>query len=327
MLQPLWAAYAALEAARRRRAPLELDVPERRLILDAHGLIERVVTPERLASHRLVEEFMIAANVAAAETLTQHKTPLVFRVHEPPSQEKVRALADFLVTIGIDLPKGQVMKPQHFNRILERVAGTEEQHIVNEVVLRTQAQAIYSPDNLGHFGLNLRRYAHFTSPIRRYADLIVHRGLISALAQGEDGLSPQDIERIGETADIISAAERRAMAAERDTVDRMIAKHLAAEVGAVFAAKISGVTRAGLFVSLNDSGADGFVPMSSLDTDYFRHEESLRALVGARTGETFRLGDSVEVRLVEATPVAGGLRFAMVSSGRKGAPAGRRKRR
>ncbi len=327
VLQPLWAAYAALEAARRRRAPLELDVPERRLILDAHGLIERVVTPERLASHRLVEEFMIAANVAAAETLTQHKTPLVFRVHEPPSQEKVRALADFLVTIGIDLPKGQVMKPQHFNRILERVAGTEEQHIVNEVVLRTQAQAIYSPDNLGHFGLNLRRYAHFTSPIRRYADLIVHRGLISALAQGEDGLSPQDIERIGETADIISAAERRAMAAERDTVDRMIAKHLAAEVGAVFAAKISGVTRAGLFVSLNDSGADGFVPMSSLDTDYFRHEESLRALVGARTGETFRLGDSVEVRLVEATPVAGGLRFAMVSSGRKGAPAGRRKRR
>ena len=183
--------------------------------------------------------------------LTQHKTPLVYRVHEPPSQEKVRALADFLVTIGIDLPKGQVMKPQHFNRILERVAGTEEQHIVNEVVLRTQAQAIYSPDNLGHFGLNLRRYAHFTSPIRRYADLIVHRGLISALALGEDGLSPQDIERIGETADIISAAERRAMAAERDTVDRMIAKHLAAEVGAVFAAKISGVTRAGLFVSLN----------------------------------------------------------------------------
>ena len=271
---------------------------------------------------------MIQANVAAAETLTQHKTPLVFRVHEPPSQEKVRALAEFLDTIGIDLPKGQVMKPQHFNRILERVAGTEEQHIVNEVVLRTQAQAIYSPDNLGHFGLNLRRYAHFTSPIRRYADLIVHRGAHQrARPQGEDGLSPQDIERIGETADIISAAERRAMAAERDTVDRMIAKHLAAEVGAVFAAKISGVTRAGLFVSLNDSGADGFVPMSSLDTDYFLYEESLRALVGERTGETFRLGDSVEVRLVEATPVAGGLRFAMVSSGRKGAPAGRRKRR
>jgi ribonuclease R len=327
VLRPLWAAYAALEAARRRRSPLELDVPERRLILDAHGLIERVVTPERLASHRLVEEFMIAANVAAAETLTEHKMPLLFRIHEPPSQEKVRALADFLATIGIDLPKGQVMKPQHFNRILERAAGTDEQHIVNEVVLRTQAQAVYSPDNLGHFGLNLRRYAHFTSPIRRYADLIVHRALISALGLGDDGLSPQDIDRLGETADIISAAERRAMAAERDTVDRMIAKHLASEVGAVFAAKISGVTRAGLFVALNDSGADGFVPVASLDTDYFHHEESMRALVGARTGETFRLGDSVEVRLVEATPVAGGLRFAMVSAGRKGAAAGRKSRK
>src|SRR5690349_17381795 len=197
---------------------------------------------------------------------------------------------------------------------------------MNDVVLRTQAQAVYAPANLGHFGLNLHRYAHFTSPIRRYADLIVHRALISALGLGDDGLSPQDIDRLGETADIISAAERRAMAAERDTVDRMIAKHLASEVGAVFAAKISGVTRAGLFVSLNDSGADGFVPVASLETDYFHLEESMRALVGARTGETFRLGDSVEVRLVEATPVAGGLRFAMVSAGRKGAAPGRKGR-
>jgi ribonuclease R len=324
VLRPLWAAYGALETARHRRSPLELDVPERRLILDAHGLIERVVTPERLTSHRLIEEFMIAANVAAAETLTQAKMPLIFRIHEAPSQEKVRALADFLGTIGIALPKGQVMKPQHFNQILSRVAGTAEQHIVNEVVLRTQAQAIYSPDNLGHFGLNLRRYAHFTSPIRRYADLIVHRALISTLGLGSDGLSPPDIERIGETADIISAAERRAMAAERDTVDRMIAKHLASRIGAVFDAKISGVTRAGLFVSLNESGADGFVPVASLETDYFHHEEGLRALVGARTGETFRLGDSVEVRLVEATPVSGGLRFAMVSIGRKGIAPGRK---
>jgi len=324
VLRPLWAVYGALEAARHRRSPLELDVPERRLILDAHGLIERVVTPERLTAHRLIEEFMIAANVAAAETLTQHKMPLLFRIHESPSQEKVRALADFLATIGIALPKGQVMKPQHFNQILSRVTGTEEQHIVNEVVLRTQAQAIYSPDNLGHFGLNLRRYAHFTSPIRRYADLIVHRALISGLGLGNDGLSPQDIERIGETADIISAAERRAMAAERDTVDRMIAKHLASRVGAVFAAKISGVTRAGLFVALNESGADGFVPVASLETDYFHHEEALRALVGTRTGETFRLGDSVEVRLVEAAPVSGGLRFEMVSAGRKGTAPGRK---
>ncbi len=319
ILSPLWSAHDALMSARRRRQPLELDLPERKIVLDAHGLIERVVTPERLEAHKLIEEMMIQANVAAAETLEEKKSPLVYRVHEAPARDKVAALADFLSTVGLSLPKGQVMKPAHFNRILQQVSGRDDEQLVNEVVLRTQAQAIYSPDNAGHFGLNLRRYAHFTSPIRRYADLIVHRALISALDFGKDGLSEADIAQLHETAEIISSAERRAMAAERDTVDRLIAAHLKTSTGALFAGRIAGVTTAGLFVRLDETGADGFIPMSTLP-GRFVHDDVRHALVGTLSGETFQLGDRVEVRLVEVTPIAGGLRFEMVSEGRKGAP-------
>ncbi|MGE0211226.1 MAG: ribonuclease R [Parvibaculaceae bacterium] len=317
-LKPLWNAYNVLMAGRRRREPLELDIPERKLVLDAHGMIERVVTPERLDSHRLIEEFMIQANVAAAEALESKRSPVMYRVHEAPSREKLAALNDFLSTVGLTGPKGQVVKPSNFNRILAMVAGKENQHLVNEVVLRTQAQAVYSPENAGHFGLNLRRYAHFTSPIRRYADLLVHRALITAFGFGKDGLSAEDVEGISETADIISAAERRAMAAERDTVDRLIASHLKGQVGARFSARIGGVVGAGLFVKLDESGADGFVPVSTLGSDYYVLDSAQRALIGRDTGETYRLGDPVEVLLREATPVAGGLRFEMLSDGRKG---------
>jgi ribonuclease R len=324
VLRPLWAAYDVLVKGRKRREPLELDLPERKLILDAHGLIERVVSPERLDAHKLIEEFMIQANVAAAEELEKRKTPLIYRVHDRPAEEKVNALAEFLQTVNLSLPRGQVMKPKHFNQILAQVQGKDYQHLVNEVVLRTQAQAIYSPENKGHFGLSLLRYAHFTSPIRRYADLIVHRALISALGLGEDGLSPEDITRLEDTSQLISAAERRAMAAERETVDRLIAHHLAGQTGAVFPARIGGVVGAGLFVTLNESGADGFVPVTTLGSDYFVYDETRHALVGERTGETFQLGDRVEVRLVEAAPVSGGLRFEMVSEGRRGKPMPRR---
>ena len=203
--------------------------------------------------------------------------------------------------------------------------GKDYQHLVNEVVLRTQAQAVYSPDNKGHFGLSLRRYAHFTSPIRRYADLIVHRALISALGLGADGLSAEDIARLAETADIISDAERRAMAAERETVDRLIAAHLATQTGAVFRGRIGGVVGAGLFVTLDDSGADGFVPVTTLGTEYFVYDETRHALIGERSGETWQLGDRVEVRLVEATPVSGGMRFEVVSERRQGKPVPRRR--
>jgi ribonuclease R len=318
VLEPLWQAYGVLMKGRRKREPLELDIPERKLILDAHGMIERVVTPERLDAHKLVEEFMIQANVAAAETLESEHSPLIYRVHEAPAPEKIVSLADFLKTIGISAPKGQVMKPVHFNRILAQAAGKEYQHLVNEVVLRSQSQAVYSPENRGHFGLNLRRYAHFTSPIRRYADLIVHRALVSVHKWGGDGLSEWDMQNLAETAELISASERRAMAAERETVDRLVAAHLSEQTGTVFEARISGATRAGLFVALNESGADGFVPISSLGKDYFVYDEARRSLIGERSGETFRLGDPVRVKLVEATPVAGGMRFEMVSSGTPG---------
>ncbi len=324
VLKPLWQAYEVVLKGRNKREPLELDLPERKLILDAHGLIERVVTPDRLDAHKLIEEFMIQANVASAELLEARKVPLLYRVHAEPAPEKIKSLGEFLKTVGISLAQGQRMQPRHFNQILKQVEGKDYQHVVNEVVLRSQAQAVYDTDNIGHFGLKLRHYAHFTSPIRRYADLIVHRALITALDFGADGLSPQDIARMSDTAELVSGAERRAMAAERETVDRLIASHLASQVGARFPGRIGGVVAAGLFITLNDTGAEGFIPAGTLGSDYFVYDETRRALIGERTGETFQLGDPVDVRLVEAAPVSGGLRFEMLSGGRKGKPMSRR---
>jgi ribonuclease R len=324
VLKPLWAAYLILKKGRDAREPLELDLPERKLILDAHGLIERVDTPDRLDAHKLVEEFMIQANVAAAEDLENRKTPLLFRIHEQPTEEKVRALHAFLRTVDLALPLGQVMKPKHFNRLLEQAQNRDYQHLVNDVVLRTQAQAIYSPENKGHFGLSLRRYAHFTSPIRRYADLIVHRALVTTLGHDEDGLSADDIAKLDDTAAMISDAERRAMAAERETVDRLIAAHLATQTGATFKGRIGGVVSAGLFVKLDQSGADGFVPVSSLGREYFIFDKTRHALIGEKTGDTYQLGDRLEVKLVEATPVSGGMRFEVMSGPRGGKPLPRR---
>jgi ribonuclease R len=317
VLSPLYAAYHALKRARDARGPLDLELPERKIVLTAHSTVDRVVTPERLDAHRLIEEFMILANVAAAESLERARTPLIYRVHDEPSLEKVENLRTFLATLGIKLAKGGVLRPALFNRILAQVKGSEYEKLVNEVVLRSQAQAEYAAENYGHFGLALRRYAHFTSPIRRYADLIVHRALIRALDFGKDGLSEQaDVRALNEIAARISAAERRAMRAERETVDRLIAHFLADRVGATFEGHISGVTRAGLFIKLDDTGADGFAPAATLGNDYFRYEEAGHALVGQATGETYRLADRVTVRLVEAAPVAGALRFEVLSAGR-----------
>jgi ribonuclease R len=259
----------------------------------------------------LIEEFMIMANVAAAETLELAKQPLIYRVHEEPSKEKLLAFADYLRTIGIPFAKGQVMKPAVFNRILERARGTPHQEVINDVVLRTQAQAVYATENGGHFGLNLARYAHFTSPIRRYADLIVHRALIRARNFGDDGLSDAKIALLKGTADHISMTERRAMAAERDSVDRYVAAYMQDRVGAVFEGRITGVTRFGLFLRLADTGAEGLLPMRSLGTDFFRHDEKRHALVGERTQKTYRMGETLSVRLAEAAPLTGGLRFEL----------------
>jgi ribonuclease R len=320
VLKPLWKAYAALGKARDQRAPLELDLPERKIILDDQGMIERVIVPERLDAHRLIEEFMIQANVAAAEELEKRRTPLLYRVHEEPSKEKLRALADFIKTTGQNFTLGQVLQTRHFNRLLADAKGQDHERALHDVVLRTQAQAVYLPTNAGHFGLSLRRYAHFTSPIRRYADLIVHRALISALSFGEDGLSQVDASQLEETAEMISAAERRSMLAERETVDRLVAAFMAGQMGAEFSGRISGVVGAGLFVRLNETGADGFVPASTLGRAYFRFDAARHALIAEGTGETYQLGDQVEVRLIEATPVKGGLRFEVTSEGRPGKP-------
>jgi len=317
VLNPLYDAYEALKRARDARGPLDLDLPERKILLKHDGTVDRVTTPERLESHRLIEEFMILANVAAAESLEKARLPLVYRVHDEPSLEKVEALRQFLETLHISLPKGGAMKPEQFNRILARVRGHDTEKLINEVVLRSQSQAEYAAENYGHFGLNLRRYAHFTSPIRRYADLIVHRGLVRAHGFGSDGLpESQDLRALGEIAAQISAAERRAMKAERETVDRLIAHFLADRIGASFDGHISGVTRAGLFVKLDETGADGFVPARTIGQEYFRYEEAMHAMVGSRSGESYRLGDRVTVKLVEAAPVAGALRFELLSEGR-----------
>ena len=313
VLVPLYEAYAALKIARDKRGPLDLDLPERKITLDEKGAVNSIATPPRLDSHRLIEEFMILANVAAAETLEAKHQAFIYRVHDEPSLEKLNSLAEFLASIGIKPGKGQVLRAAQFNRILARVKGTDNEHLVNEVVLRTQAQAEYAVENYGHFGLNLRRYAHFTSPIRRYADLIVHRALISALHLGPDGLAAITNEELAEIAAKISAAERRAMAAERETSERLIAAHLAGQIGAAFQGRISGATSAGLFVKLDETGADGFIPAPLLGDDYFRHDPARHALIGARTGQMHRLGDIVTVRLVEAVPLAGALRFELLS--------------
>jgi ribonuclease R len=326
VLRPLWGAYASLVLSRTERAPLDLDLPERKILLDDQGRVRTVVTPPRLDAHRLIEEFMIAANVSAAETLEAKRSPLIYRVHDAPSKEKLSSLGEFLATIGLKLPKSGTLKPAHFNRILADTRATPTAELVGEVVLRSQAQAEYSDDNLGHFGLNLRRYAHFTSPIRRYADLIVHRALVRALGFGNDGLTDAEMEQLEQIAQAISDTERRAMAAERETADRLIAAYLADRIGARFQARVSGLVRTGLFVRLVETGADGFVPASSIGREYFYHDEARHALVGEDTGLAYRLLDPVEVRLVEAIPTAGALRFEMLSEGRsvgtrpKGAP-------
>jgi ribonuclease R len=323
VLSPLYAAYEVLKLGRAARSPLEIESSERRIRFGADGQIAAITPRASLPAHKLIEECMIQANVCAAETLEQRRTPLIYRVHDTPSDEKIASLVDFLDTLGIKWSKGQAPTTERFDKLLAETRGGPHADIVGEVVLRSQMQAIYDTDNIGHFGLNLQRYAHFTSPIRRYADLVVHRALIRALGPGDDGLTDTDIVRMKETAEHITMTERRAMAAERDATDRYVASFLADRVGAEFEGRITGVTRFGLFVRLAETGADGLVPISSLGEEYFRHDEHAHALIGESTGARWRLGRDVEVRLREATPITGGLLFEMLSDpepGEAGAP-------
>ncbi|MFN3514719.1 MAG: ribonuclease R [Phenylobacterium sp.] len=313
VLKPLWAAYATMLKGRRARSPLAIESQERKIVISPEGEVVSIQPRASLEAHRLIEEMMVQANVCAAETLEQKKTPLIYRIHDAPSQEKLQSLAEFLQTLGVNWSKGEAPRTDRFNRLLDEMREGPHAAIVNEVVLRTQMQAIYAVENIGHFGLNLDRYAHFTSPIRRYADLIVHRALIRALGFGDDGLTDRDVAQLRDTAERISFAERRSMAAERDATDRYVAAFLADRVGADFQGRITGVTRFGLFIRLEETGADGLVPVSNLGGEYFFHDDRAHALVGERTGRRWPLGMSVEVRLKEATPLTGGLLFEMLS--------------
>lgn len=316
VLRPLWGAYAALGKARDRRGPLDLDLPERKIVFNEAGGIDGIITKERLDAHRLIEEMMIQANVAAAESLEKAGQKLVYRVHDTPSDAKVAALAEFLKTIEIKWPVGERPQTDRFNRLLGDVADTELELMVTQIVLRSQAQAVYAKDNLGHFGLNLARYAHFTSPIRRYADLIVHRALITALDLGPDGLAPGAEGRLEEIANYITETERRSMAAEREATDRYLALYLSDKVGVEFEGRITGVTGAGLFVQLAETGADGFIPISKLGNAYWRYDEGAMALVSADDGTEFGLGQIVRVKLLEVSPLQGGLLLEMLSEPR-----------
>ncbi|MBT6864186.1 MAG: ribonuclease R [Planktomarina temperata] len=307
VLSPLFGAYAALKQAREARQPLELDLPERKIILSDSGKVASVNFSERLDAHRLIEECMVLANVAAAETLIAKQQPLLFRVHEEPSPEKLDCLRETAKSVGLVLAKGQVLQTRHLNQLLKAAAGKDEAELINLSTLRSMTQAYYSSQNMSHFGLALQNYAHFTSPIRRYADLLLHRALVSAHGWATDGLSPQDIEMLDETAKHISETERRSMLAERDTTDRYLASFMSERVGNEFSGRISGVARFGIFVKLDETAADGLVPIRSLGREYFEHDADSQTLRGTDSGTVINLGQRVVVRLAETTPTTGGI--------------------
>jgi ribonuclease R len=322
----LYAAYRSLLAARTARGTLDLDLPERKVVISEAGQVLSVAPRPRLDSHRLIEEFMVLANVAAAEELENRHQPCMYRVHAPPTKEKLANLRTFLAAMGISLPPGDQVHPRDLDHVLRMVEGTPDAPMINDVMLRSQSQAAYSPDNIGHFGLALTRYVHFTSPIRRYADLLVHRALIAGLGLGPDGLATEASAHFPETAEHITATERRAQMAERDAIDRYLAAYMADKIGERFAARISGVTRFGIFVTVSDSGASGIVPISTLPDDYWQHDEGEQTLTGRRSRLVFKLAQDVEVRLAEASAVTGGLVFHIMQ-GTQGQSTGRRSRR
>lgn len=316
VLKPLYEAYACLERARKSRGTLELDIPELQVFLGQDGQIEKIAPRSRMDSHKLIEEFMIAANVAAAALLeARNAQAIMYRIHEPPSLDKLESLKESLAAMDIKLAGDGVLKPSHFKRILAQAAGTERAQLVSDMILRCQSQAVYSPDNEGHFGLALQRYCHFTSPIRRYADLLVHRALISSYGLGDGGLPDAQAHQFEKIGEIVSTTERRASAAERDATDRYLAVYMAERIGASFPAKITGVKRFGLFVKLDETGADGLVPVSTLPWDRYWHDDVHQRLIGEETGLAFQLASAVRVKLVEANTVTGGLIFEMSDGG------------
>ncbi|MBT3533497.1 MAG: ribonuclease R, partial [Rhodospirillaceae bacterium] len=313
VIEPLYGAWSALMRAREGRQPLDLDLPEMKITLGEDGKIADIHPRRRLDAHRVIEEFMIEANVAAAETLEEQKMPCVYRVHDVPDREKLLGLREFLSSLNLSITLGERPRPELFNRILVKAKGTDQWEAVNQSILRSQSQARYDPENIGHFGLARSRYAHFTSPIRRYSDLLVHRALIRGGGFGNDGLRDDEADRLAATSEHISNTERRAMVAERDANDRYMAAFMAERAGAEFEARINGVTRAGLFLTLTETGADGLLPMRYLHDDYYQVDEAQKALIGERSGARYRLGDSLTARLVEVNTLTGGLIFELPS--------------
>ena len=299
---------------------MNLELPERKIILSDEGEVLSVDFKNRFDAHKLVEEFMVMANVCAAETLEANQESLLYRVHEEPTLEKLNALREVVEDSGLQLAKGQVLKTHHLNKLLEAAEHSEDSEIINMTVLRSMSQAYYSPLSLGHFGLNLRRYAHFTSPIRRYADLVVHRALISAHKFGDDGLNDSDRELLKETGEWISSTERRSMLAERDTSDRYLAAFLSDRIGAEFTGRISGIAKFGLFVKLDTSGADGIIPLSKLGREYWRYDDRERTLRGEDSGRIISIGMACKVSLVEATAITGGISLEMLELEGKAMP-------
>lgn len=313
VIKPLYAAWKILDQARIKRGALDLDVPERKITVNDKGVMTGVAVRERLNSHRVIEEFMILANVAAAQALEAKKFPCIYRIHDRPTGDKLSSASAFLEAFGLHLPKGGVATPAQLNQLLLKAKDMKAGFLIHEIILRSQAQAVYSPDNIGHFGLALQKYAHFTSPIRRYADLIVHRALIAAYDLGEGGLDDGERVRLTEIAEHISSTERVSAEAERNAVDRFTARFLLDRLGSEMTGRIGGVTRFGLFIRLNDTAADGLVPIRTLPHDYYVHEEAHHALIGKRTGRVFRLGAPVLVRVVEADPLTGSTVLELVN--------------
>ncbi|MGB5722889.1 MAG: RNB domain-containing ribonuclease, partial [Parasphingorhabdus sp.] len=321
-LEPLWACWKLLAKARDEREPLNLDLPEKRVVLDDQGKIVEIAIRERLDAHRVVEDYMIVANVAAARMLESKKSPVIYRVHETPSREKLIALKDYLKSFDMSFAMGQVIKPSVFNNLIEQVDDELLLPLVMEQILRSQTQAYYGHTNMGHFGLSLGSYAHFTSPIRRYADLIVHRALVSACKLEQpapqnsaipefSGLSNEEAGRLELISEKISKLERRAMKAEWETIDRYISAHLANRVGEVVKCRITGVQNFGFFATVDDLGGDGLVPVRTLGAERFDYDEAKQQLTGMDSGTTYNIGQKIELRLVEANAATGSLLFEL----------------
>ena len=326
VIKPLYNCYACLKKSKQTRQPLDLDLPERKVELFKNGKVKGIIFKERFDSHRLIEEFMILANVSAAEELFKARSELLYRVHEEPTPEKLKALREVAQSAGFNLAKGQVLRTSHLNDLLAKSKESELSELISMTTLRSMSQAYYSRENFGHFGLALKKYTHFTSPIRRYSDLIIHRALISALGFGSDGLHEMDAEKLEEVAQHISNTERRSMVAERDTIDRYLAAYLSEKVGNEFEGKVSGVAKFGFFVRLNDSGAEGIVPIRTLGTDYYHYDLRTNTLMASQSGLIISLGQKATVRLKDVDPLAGGIAFEALKIDDKKIPNMQRKR-